>query len=51
MSRGTAVTVSAIIKLIEADGWALSRRRCSHRHFKHPTRPDVVTVVVVEVVA
>jgi predicted RNA binding protein YcfA (HicA-like mRNA interferase family) len=38
------VTVREIIKLIEADGWQLSRQRGSHRQFKHPTKSGLVTV-------
>ena len=32
------------IKLIEGDGWFLVRTRGSHRHFKHPTKPGLVTI-------
>jgi len=32
------------IKLIEDDGWFLVRTRGSHRHFKHPTKPGLVTI-------
>jgi predicted RNA binding protein YcfA (HicA-like mRNA interferase family) len=42
--REIAVTVREIIKLIEADGWYLARQRSSHRQFKHPTKPGLVTV-------
>ena len=35
---------SQVIKLIEADGWYLARQRSSHRPFKHPTKPGLVTV-------
>jgi predicted RNA binding protein YcfA (HicA-like mRNA interferase family) len=38
------VTVREVIKLIEADGWYLARQRSSHRQFKHPTKPGLVTV-------
>jgi predicted RNA binding protein YcfA (HicA-like mRNA interferase family) len=38
------VTVREIIKLIEADGWNQARQRGSHRQFKHPTKPGLVTV-------
>ena len=34
----------AIIKRLEADGWALVRVRGSHHQFKHPDRPGLVTV-------
>ena len=34
----------AVIAMIEADGWFLVRIRGSHHHFKHPTKPGIVTV-------
>lgn len=33
-----------IIAALEADGWQLVRVKGSHHHFKHPTKPGVVTV-------
>lgn len=36
--------VRDIITRIQADGWAWVRTRGSHRHFKHPTKPGIVTV-------
>lgn len=33
-----------IIKQIEAEGWAEVRQRGSHKQFKHPERPGLVTV-------
>ncbi|MFL5863130.1 MAG: type II toxin-antitoxin system HicA family toxin [Solirubrobacteraceae bacterium] len=42
--RGFAVTVREVIKLVEADGWYLARQRSSHRQFKHPSKPGLVTV-------
>ena len=30
--------------MLEEDGWTLSRTRGSHRQFKHPTKPGLVTV-------
>jgi predicted RNA binding protein YcfA (HicA-like mRNA interferase family) len=33
-----------VIKLIEAEGWHLSRQRGSHRQFKHSNRPELITV-------
>ncbi|MBV8667024.1 MAG: type II toxin-antitoxin system HicA family toxin [Burkholderiaceae bacterium] len=35
---------ASIIKLIEADGWFQVRVTGSHHHFKHATRPGLVTV-------
>ena len=36
--------VKELLKMLEEDGWALSRTRGSHRQFKHPTKPGLVTV-------
>ena len=36
--------VREAIKLIEEDGWCLARTRGSHRHFKHPYKPGLVTI-------
>jgi predicted RNA binding protein YcfA (HicA-like mRNA interferase family) len=32
------------IKMVESDGWRLARIRGSHRHFKHPKKPGIVTI-------
>jgi len=39
-----AVKVRDAIKLIEADGWQLSRTRGSHRQYRHPSKPGLVTI-------
>ena len=36
--------VRDVLRTIEADGWVLDRTRCSHRQYKHASRPGVVTV-------
>ncbi len=36
--------VREAIKMIENDGWFLARTRGSHRQFKHPTKPGLVTI-------
>jgi predicted RNA binding protein YcfA (HicA-like mRNA interferase family) len=36
--------VAHIIKLLEENGWSLSRQKGSHRQFKHPNNPNVITV-------
>ncbi|NJM55280.1 MAG: type II toxin-antitoxin system HicA family toxin [Verrucomicrobiae bacterium] len=36
--------VRDIIRLVEDDGWFLARTRGSHRHFKHPSKPGLVTI-------
>ena len=33
-----------IIKVLEKDGWYLDRQRGSHRQYKHPSKPGLVTV-------
>ena len=38
------MTSDKIIKTIKADGWYLHRVKGSHHHFKHPTKPGLVTV-------
>ena len=36
--------VREIVRLIERDGWQQVRQKGSHRQFKHPTKPGLVTV-------
>ena len=36
--------VRDVIKLIENDGWRLARTRGSHRQYKHPKKPGLVTI-------
>ena len=36
--------VRDVIKRIEADGWVYIYTNGSHRNYKHPTKPDKVTV-------
>ncbi|HEX8069729.1 MAG TPA: type II toxin-antitoxin system HicA family toxin [Pyrinomonadaceae bacterium] len=33
-----------VIRKLANDGWYLARTRGSHRQFKHPTKPGLVTV-------
>jgi predicted RNA binding protein YcfA (HicA-like mRNA interferase family) len=33
-----------VISLIESDGWIQVRTKGSHRQFRHPTKPGIVTV-------
>jgi predicted RNA binding protein YcfA (HicA-like mRNA interferase family) len=35
-----------VIKLIEEDGWYLSRQKGSHKQYKHPSKKGLVTVAV-----
>ena len=36
--------VRDLIRLVELDGWRHVRTTGSHRHFKHPKKPSVVTI-------
>jgi predicted RNA binding protein YcfA (HicA-like mRNA interferase family)/predicted RNase H-like HicB family nuclease len=36
--------VAEVIGLLERDGWVQVRMRGSHRQFKHPSKPGLVTV-------
>jgi predicted RNA binding protein YcfA (HicA-like mRNA interferase family) len=38
------VSSTDIIRALKKAGWQLVRVTGSHHHFKHPTRPQVVTV-------
>jgi predicted RNA binding protein YcfA (HicA-like mRNA interferase family) len=33
-----------VVRLIEQDGWQLTRQRGSHRQYSHPTKPGKVTI-------
>ena len=33
-----------LVKMIEADGWQLTRTRGSHQQFKHPEKLGLVTI-------
>lgn len=39
-----APKVREVIQRLEREGWVLVRTTGSHRHFKHPTKPGLVTV-------
>jgi len=36
--------VREVIQLLENNGWTQMRSKGSHRHFKHPDKPSVITV-------
>jgi len=36
--------VRDVIKMVEQDGWSLDHTRGSHRQYKHPRKPGLVTV-------
>ena len=38
------VKVRDLVKQVEADGWQHVRTTGSHRHYKHPSKPNVVTI-------
>jgi predicted RNA binding protein YcfA (HicA-like mRNA interferase family) len=41
---GKPLKVREMIKRVEEDGWVQVRQRGSHRQYKHPTKPGVVTI-------
>ncbi|MBI4729507.1 MAG: type II toxin-antitoxin system HicA family toxin [Acidobacteria bacterium] len=36
--------IAEVIRLLEKDGWVLARTRGSHRQYRHPLKPGLVTV-------
>ncbi len=42
--RSRTVNSAVLIRLLEEDGWSEVRVKGSHHHFKHPTKPNLVTV-------
>ena len=38
------VTSADVIRVLKRDGWSEVRVKRSHHHFKHPTKPGIVTV-------
>lgn len=36
--------VKELVELLASDGWVLVRLRGSHRQYRHPVKPGVVTV-------
>lgn len=36
--------VREVIKVLKSDGWYLARTKGSHHHFRHPSKPGIVTV-------
>jgi predicted RNA binding protein YcfA (HicA-like mRNA interferase family) len=38
------VKVRDILKQLEEDGWFLARTRGSHKQYKHPVKPGLVTI-------
>jgi predicted RNA binding protein YcfA (HicA-like mRNA interferase family) len=38
------VKVSEIIRILQDDGWYLDRVKGSHRQYKHPRKPGLVTI-------
>jgi|ERR1035441_3553656 predicted RNA binding protein YcfA (HicA-like mRNA interferase family) len=41
---GSKVKVGDAIKMVESDGWELTRTRGSHRQYHHPVKPGTVTI-------
>jgi predicted RNA binding protein YcfA (HicA-like mRNA interferase family) len=38
------IKIRKLIELLESDGWRIDRQKGSHRQFKHPGKPGVVTI-------
>jgi predicted RNA binding protein YcfA (HicA-like mRNA interferase family) len=38
------MNIRDVLRRLEQDGWYLVRVRGSHRQYKHPTKPGLVTV-------
>lgn len=38
------ITVREAISRIEKDGWVMVRQKGSHRQFRHPYKPGIVTI-------
>jgi predicted RNA binding protein YcfA (HicA-like mRNA interferase family) len=36
--------VREVVRIVEQDGWYLARTRGSHRQYKHPNKPGLVTI-------
>jgi predicted RNA binding protein YcfA (HicA-like mRNA interferase family) len=39
-----AVTSADVIRALKRAGWSEARVKGSHHHFRHPTKPGIVTV-------
>ena len=38
------MNVRDLVRLVEAEGWTHVRTTGNHRHYKHPSKPNVVTI-------
>jgi predicted RNA binding protein YcfA (HicA-like mRNA interferase family) len=38
------VKVRDLLRLVQSDGWQHVRTTGSHRHYKHPSKPNVITI-------
>ena len=36
--------IREVVRLLEKDGWRLVRQRGSHRQYRHPVKPGLVTI-------
>jgi predicted RNA binding protein YcfA (HicA-like mRNA interferase family) len=45
-AHGIRMKARDVIKALRADGWFEARATGGHQHFKHPTKPGLVTVPV-----
>ena len=39
-----ALKIKMVVNRIVNDGWYLDRQRGSHRQFRHPVKPGIVTI-------
>ena len=44
MTEGKLVKVKEVVHILRVDGWRIVRISGSHRQFKHPGKPGLVTV-------
>lgn len=42
--RFAIMKIRDILKMLEKDGWVLVRTKGSHRQYKHPRKPGLVTI-------
>lgn len=46
MPKLPRVSAREVVRAIQSDGWQIVRRRGSHAHLNHPTKPGIVTVAM-----
>jgi predicted RNA binding protein YcfA (HicA-like mRNA interferase family) len=43
-SADSTLKIRIVLQILADDGWILARQRGSHRQFRHPWKPGIVTV-------